>query len=253
MLQYVDDFTQLAIVNDMQMRFSEGIPLSMSYVQVLNDKIKRLNDSFKAMDVRWTTFVQAMQLEIAEDEELMNLMTRVQQVKQTVADSIAAKQQKCDALTDFAKAEELILGQDTVYAGLYKKAFELSLLQKLTPQLEKVKANEQTLFSQIQEHYGKAQKACEIMPMLSKRMEVLNDHYANVQVMSKKIQEMAYKPFIQRIKDYLIGLACVAILLLFINMMRTKYKTMKAARKQMKQYQEMMRMNGGAGADYPTI
>lgn len=156
MLQYVDDFTQLAIVNDMQMRFSDGIPLSMSYVQVLNDKIKRLNDSFKPMDVRWTTFVQAMQLEIAEDEELMNLMTRVQQVKQTVADSIAAKQQKCDALTDFAKAEELILGQDTVYAGLYKKAFELSLLQKLTPQLEKVKANEQTLFSQIQEYYGKA-------------------------------------------------------------------------------------------------
>ena len=47
---------------------------------------------------------------------------------------------------------------------------------------------------------------------------VLSEQYANIQVMSKKIQEMTYKPLIQRLKDYLISLACVAVLLLFVNM-----------------------------------
>ena len=68
----------------------------------------------------------------------------------------------------------------------------------------------------------------------------------------KKIQEMTYKPLIQRLKDYLISLACVAVLLLFVNMAVTKYKTTKAARQQLKKYESMMRQNGGAG-DYPTI
>ena len=252
MMQYVDNLTQLNILSDMQIRFSDAIPLTTSYAQVLNDKVARLHSSYEALNMQWTTFTQAMQAVIADSEDLMTLMTRVEQLKQAVADSIASKQQQCDALTDFAKAEEFILGQDTVYASLYQKAFKLSLIQKLTPQLEKVKANELTLFAQIQEHYGKAQKANELLPVLSKRMEALNEQYTNIQVMSKKIQEMAYKPLIQRLKDYLISLACIAVLLLFVNMAITKYKTAKTARQQMKKYEEMMRQGGGPG-DYPTI
>ena len=71
-------------------------------------------------------------------------------------------------------------------------------------------------------------------------------------MISKKIQETAYKPFIQRIKDYLIGFACVAILLLFVNMITTKLKALKVAREQAKKYKEMMQQNGNPGG-YPTI
>jgi len=252
MMEYVDNLTQLNILSDMQIRFSDAIPLTTLYAQVLSDKVAKLNNSYESLNMQWTVFTQAMQAVIADSEDLMTLMTRVEQLKKVVADSIASKQQQCNALADFAKAEEFILGKDTTYASLYKKAYKLSLIQKLTPKLEKVKANEMTLFAQIQEHYGKAQKANELLPILSKRMETLSEQYANIQVMSKKIQELTYMPLIQRLKDYLISFACVAVLLLFFNMAITRYKTLKAARQQMKKYESMMRQGGGA-SDYPTI
>lgn len=252
MMEYADNLTQLATVCDMQILFSDATPLTSSYVQVLNEKIEKLNSNYHSIDIRWNTFTQAMQIEIADNEELMTLMAKVQQMKQTVADTIASKKQKCDALADFIKAEQLILSIDTTYHTLYKKAFKLSLLEKLGPQLEKIKAKEQTQFAQIQECYAKAQKANELVPVLSKRMEVIDDHYSNIQILSKKIQELEYKPLIQRIKDYLIGLACVAVLLLFINLAVSKYKAFKTARAQMKKYNEMMHKNGGS-TDYPSI
>lgn len=197
MMEYVDNLTQLNILSDMQIRFSDAIPLTTLYAQVLSDKVAKLNNSYESLSMQWTVFTQAMQAVIADSEYLMTLMTRVEQLKKVVADSIASKQQQCNALADFAKAEEFILGKDTTYASLYKKAYKLSLIQKLTPKLEKVKANEMTLFAQIQEHYGKAQKANELLPILSKRMETLSEQYANIQVMSKKIQELTYMPLIQ--------------------------------------------------------
>jgi hypothetical protein len=60
---------------------------------------------------------------------------------------------------------------------------------------------------------------------------------------------MAYKPFIQRIKDYLLGFAAVAILLLFFNLMSSKMKTIKQAREQAKKMKDMM----AGHHNYPTI
>ena len=252
MMQYVDELNELAIVGNMQVSFSGTAPLTSSYANVIKEKVDMLDDHYKSINLRWTTFIQAMQVDIADDEDLMTMMTNVEQLKQSVADSIAAKKECCSALQDFVQAEELLAGQDTIYKNLYNKAFELSLLQKLTPQLEKLKAREQTLFAQLQSSYQKAQKACEILPALNKRMPELDDTFANIQMISTKIQETAYKPFIQRIKDYLIGLACVAVMLLFLNMMSAKYKQFKTAREQAKKYEEMMQKNGGA-SNYPTI
>ena len=177
----------------------------------------------------------------------------VEQLKQSIADSIASKKLQCNALQDFADAEVMLNGQDTVYKKLYQQAFELSLIQKMTPQLEKLKAREQALFAQLQGSYQKAQAASQVVPFLQKRMPVLDNTFANIQMVSTKIQETAYKPFIQRIKDYLIGLACIAVLLLFFSMISAKLKQAKAARQQAKQYQEMMRRNGNGIGGYPTI
>jgi large-conductance mechanosensitive channel len=87
--------------------------------------------------------------------------------------------------------------------------------------------------------------------MLNKQMPSLEEKYANLQVISKKIQEMEYKPFIQRIKDYIIGLACIAILIMAFNMTMAKIQAVRKARKSMMQYQNMMKSNGGG--EYPTI
>lgn len=254
MMQYVDELNELAIVGNMQVTFSTAMPLSKQYVNVVKDKVTLLEDRYNSINLRWNTFTQAMQVDIADDEELMTIMTNVEELKKSVADSIASKKDKCNALQDFSNAENLMAGQDTVYKNLYEEAFKLSLIQKLAPQLEKLKAREQTQFAQIQESYQKAQKACDVLPLLKKNIGALDDAYSNIQMISKKIQETEYKPFIQRIKDYLIGLACVAVLLLFVNMMMSKFKAFKAAREQMKKYQEMMmQQNGNGPGGYPTI
>lgn len=253
MMQYVDEFNELAIVGNMQVSFSSTSPLSKQYVNVLKDKVTLLDERYNSINLRWSTFTQAMQMDIADDEELMAIMSNVEQLKKSIADSIASKKDMCGALQDFADAEVLLSGQDTIYRNMYEEAFKLSLVKKLAPKLEKLKARELTLFAQIQESYQKAQKACEMIPLLKRRIGVLDDSFANIQVISKKIQATEYKPFIQRIKDYLIGLACVAVLLLFINMVASKLKAIKVAREQAQKYKEMMMRNGTGADSYPTI
>lgn len=253
MMQYADELNELSNVSDIQLIFSSTLPLSKQYINVLKDKVTLLNERYNSISLRWTTFTQAMQVDIADDEELMTVMTHVEEIKKAVGDSIASKKLKCEALEDFANAERRMAGQDTVYKKLYEKAFRLSLIQKLAPKLEKLKAHEQAQYAQIQQSYQKAKQACELLPILNKRIGALDESFANIQMISKKIQETEYKPFIQRIKDYLIGLACAAILLLFFNMLTSKIKAMKMARQQAKKYEEMMRQNGNSPGGYPTI
>lgn len=192
-----------------------------------------------------------MQIDIADNEDLMGHMAKVQATKQEVADSIASKEQKCQALSDFISAKQLIMNQDSTYKRLYKAALKYSLLPKLATRLEKVKATEQNLSQRIQTSYAKAQQAAELLPILDQQMSVVDEKYANLQVMSKKIQTMEYKPFIMRIKDYLIGLACVAMLLLFINLGISKIQAARKARKSLDQYKNLLNRNGVS--DYPTI
>ena len=168
-----------------------------------------------------------------------------------MGDSIASKKIKCQALADFVDARQLLLSQDSTYKRLYKAALHYSLVPKLATKLEKVKATEQNLAGILQASYAKAQAAKEVIPMLNKQMPVLDEKYANLQVVSKKIQEMEYKPFIQRIKDYIIGLACIAILIMAFNMVIAKIQAARKARKSMMQYQDMLKKNGGG--NYPTI
>ena len=251
MEQYADELTQLGLVTNFQMQFSENIPLTSSYIGVLRVKITALENHFKSIDLRWTTFTQAMQMDIADDENLMEQMSKVQILKQEVSDSIESKKQKYLALSDFLDARQLIMNQDSTYKKLYKAALKYSLLPKLATRLEKVKATEQNLSAKIQASYAKAKQATELLPMLNKQMTAMDEKYANLQVISKKIQEMKYKPFIQRIKDYLIGLACLAIIMLFINLGISKLRAAKKVRESMAQYKDMLNKNGGG--DYPTI
>jgi hypothetical protein len=80
-------------------------------------------------------------------------------------------------------------------------------------------------------------------------MTAMENKVFELQTVSAKIQEMAYKPFIQRVKDYLMGLACVAILLMGLNLLKSKLAQVKQARDQAKKMKEMM--NGQH--NYPTI
>jgi hypothetical protein len=81
-------------------------------------------------------------------------------------------------------------------------------------------------------------------------MERLENKYIELKVVSGKIQEAAFKPFLERVKDWLISLAAVAIVLMFANLVITRIKT---AQKAMAMAKKMKNMMGGGMQDYPTI
>ena len=251
MMDYVDELNMLVAAGSAKVRFSDANRLSGSFVRILNDKLHMMNSDLHSIELRWKTFIQVEQATIANSEELMEQMAQVELLKKAVADTIASQQRCADAVADFTAAEHLILSQDSIYKQLYKKAFKLSLIKKLAPQLEKVKAEEEIRFSQIDASYSKVKSAIETFPELVKYSAKMEDRYISLKAVSEKIQTMEYKPFIQRIKDELMGLACVAIILLFFNFMVSKVKTAMKLRETLKKQQELLKNTNGTG--YPTI
>ena len=81
-------------------------------------------------------------------------------------------------------------------------------------------------------------------------MQALTEQYISLKTQSAQIQETVYKPFIERAKDYLLGMAAVAIVLMFVNAVVTKLKMLQQARENAKKYQDMLNQNN---QDYPTI
>ena len=248
---FIDEYDQLANDPNLEIRITEANLKSESYPRLLSSRLGTLNISLQALDFRWNAFSQNRQTDIAASEFLMNLMTQVQQLRQTAADTIAAQQNRCNAIVDFIKAEQLIYSQDTVYKELYRKAKRLSLVKQQAPQLEKVKAQEQVLFEKLQASYEKSKTATQLIPQLAKRSERLDDQFFALKALSTNIQSMKYEPPIQRIKDYLMSLAYVAVILIFINMVTTKLQAAKKARDMMKKQQDLFKKTNNE--DYPTI
>lgn len=249
MLLFQEELLQLNALCRFRVDVDLDMPLTEPLIDVVGNRINSLTAALNSFSVRWDTYSQAQQVYIADNDSLLNKVADIQQMKQAVTDTLAARQTMYDQLSTFSKAETLVWGQDETYRQLYKRATQYSLSPKLAPQLEKVKAEEQALFASIQTAYSQAKEAADAFPGLQVRMKGMEDKFFQLQTVSAKIQEMAYKPFIQRIKDYLIGLAAVAILIMFISLMKSKLNTFMQAREQAKKMKEMM--NGQH--DYPTI
>lgn len=249
MLLFQEEVMQLHALSRFRVDIDMDMPLTEPLLDVVGDRIRALNAALNSFTVRWNTYSQAQQVYVADNDDLLNKVAQIQQIRQAVADSMAARQQQYDQLTAFCKAEQMIYGNDKTYRQLYKQAAQLSLSPKLAGRLEKVKAEEQALFDDIQTNYAQAKTAAEAFPGLKLRMKGMDSKFFELQSVSTKIQEMAYKPFIQRIKDYLFGLAAVAILLLFFNLMSSKLKAVKQARDKAKSLKDM----ASGQHNYPTI
>ena len=249
MLTFEEELNQLYVLSMFQLNIDNEMPLTEPLLDVISQRIKSLNTALNSFVVRWNTYSQAHQVYVAENDSLLNLVATIQQKQQAVSDTLAARKQQYDYLAAFTKAETFIYSCDSTYRRLYDKAVPLSLVSALAPQLEKVKASEQLIFADLQNSYNQAKEAAEAFPGLDLRMQGLELKYIELKSVSGKIQELAYKPFIQRIKDYLLGLAAVAILLMFINLMWAKIKLAKQAYQQAKKMKDLM--NGQN--NYPTI
>lgn len=251
-VQFSDELNQLLAVGKVNMTVDSEMGISKSVISAMEQRMQSLNQTYNQIDVKWNTYYQAQQMDIANSEDLMNIVAKIEELKQTVKDTLDSKTQVVEAVANFAVADEFIISQVSVYKNMYSKAYKLSLVKQLAPKLEKVKAKEQILFAELQTNYNQAKAASELVPSLSKRMQVLDEQYVIMKSVSEKVQALEFKPFIQRVKDYVIGIACVAIILLFLNGMLTKYKSYREKVANMKKYSDMMK-NNGKDTTYPTI
>lgn len=250
--QFSDEFSQLLAVGKVNLSVSSEMGVSKSIITAMEQRMQTLNLTYNQLDVKWNTYYQAQQMDIANSEDLMNMVARIEELKQTVKDTLDAKTQAVEAVSNFANADQFIMSQVNVYKQLYMKAYKLSLVKQLAPKLEKVKAKEQVVFGDLQTNYNQAKAACEIVPSLSKRMETLDEQFVIMKSVSEKVQALEYKPFIQRVKDYVLGVAAVAIILLFLNGMMTRFKAYREKVANLKKYGDMMN-NNGKEKTYPTI
>lgn len=249
MEQFQEELIQLNALCKFRVDIDMDMPLNEPLLDVVSERIKSLSSALNSFSTRWDTYSAAQQVYIADNDSLLNRVAVIQQMRQIVTDTLALRQQQRDQLVAFSTAEKFIWGQDKNYRQLYKKAVQYSVSPKLAPQLEKVKAEEQALTADVNQYYSQAKEAATTFPGLQLRMEAMENKVFELQTVSAKIQEMAYKPFIQRIKDYLMGLACVAILLMGLNLLKSKLAQVKQLRAQAKKMKEMM--NGQH--NYPTI
>ena len=250
--QFSDDFLQLQLVGSMALTPDAKLGINKNFVSVLEGRMNTYNQRYNSLDVMWTTYTQAQQMDIANDDDLMTMVANIEALKQSVKDTLDAKAEMVKAISDFAAADQFIISQVAVYKKLYKRAFKLSLLKKLAPQLEKAKAREQLVFEKLQASYDSAKAAAELVPSLQPRMKVLEEQFVVMKSVSEKVQALEYKPLFQRVKDYIMGLAAVSIILLFFSMMIAKYKAYKGKLANMKKVTEMMNKQG-QDTQYPMI
>ena len=241
--QLADDTKKQTTITDKDLKTAYS-------VRTLEAKAQRLNHRMQSLNVKWDAFNASYLGFISENDTLMELMAKAQLLKQSLSDTITAQQTKCQAIRDFLAAEQIVLSQDSMYNRIYKQAFRLSFVQKLTPQLEKLKAKEQAHFTPIQEAYDKAKTAAGTVPQLKERAELLSESFFTIKSRSEKIQQMQYMPLMQRFKDYLIGFACFAVIFMLFNNLTTKWQAAKQKKEALKKQAEMLRKQQN---DYPTI
>ena len=230
---------------------SGDMTVTESFLKMQAYRLRSLEQNLKSLDVRWNNYYPLQQWEISQDEGLMSSVERLELMKQEASDSLEVRKQMLQSLEDFVEAQNYMAGLDSTYNRLGKQAFQLSLTSKTAPLLEKEKKKEQLLFATVQEKFDKAKAADQFHLVSDAKMEALEDSYAALKNKSDTIQAMQYKPLIQRVKDYLMGLAAVAVLLMFVSMVRARLKSAQEMRKNMKQYKDKLKLNGQE--EYPTI
>jgi len=249
--QMMDQLKDIYNSSKMLPQTNKELNIKSSVVKAMNERLRMVDKDLKSLSFRWDTYFKTIQPVIVEDEQLMETADLFQQVNQATRDTLNNQIALVQQLLIFCKAESVIPSQMTAYQDMFEKAMSLSAVAQLAPQLEKLKGEEKMNFGKLQELYTKAQEATTAMPGLKKRMNAIDQNFITLKTYSQKIQEAEYKPFIQRIKDYLLGLAAVAIVLMFVNMIVSKIQAVKKTRESLKKVKDLM--NGTDDSNCPTI
>jgi hypothetical protein len=213
------------------------------------NELRKTEQELESIDVRWNVYYQMQMGAIDDNDSISKIIAEYALLKQTVGDSINGRKRKLEMTANFSRAERFIDSQDSVYQKLYTTVTQMSLVQATASQLETEKGKEALLFVEVSDNYARAVAAAAAVPSLKPRMDKVEEKYIALKILSQKIQATEYKPWFQRIKDYLLGLAAVAIVLMFLNMIQSKIKAVKEVRKNAKKYRDLLNKDD----DYPCI
>ena len=245
-----DESLHLIEVENQLLSYYGELEQMMKKVSHISKKdLAQAERSLTCVGIKWNIYCQSVEFEISNSDSLLQLVTEFQLLKQGVSDSIHHKKAFFGALDAFEQARESILKKEATYKDMKEEAFKLSLTKATAEELEKLKQKEKLTFADIQKQYQTALDAVETCPVLTPRLKKLEQHFIELKSNSEKIQAAVYQSPLQRIKDYLYGLAAVAMILMFLNMLQTKYKAFKAKREQLKKMGNLFDND----QDYPTI
>lgn len=234
-------------------RFDEFDATLKSLVKTLGraDKLAEMDEFDKSLadfSTRWDLYYQAQAAVIGSNKSLLDACTGLLAGKEELTQKAADKRTGLQAKADFEEAGRFMAEKDSVYRRLLKSAQRFSQVQATGKQLKKVQTREQLLTAQLDRHYGAAQAA--VAADASLDISPLEEKYLNLKNYSAMIQACQYKPFIERIKDWLLSFAAVAMLLMFANMVQGKIQAARQMKENMKKMQEQLHKNDD---EIPTI
>lgn len=246
----VDAYRSLDVEGRLLLFMEELDAIAADVMRSNQGQLDKMDKKILAIDHKWMLYSQAHQELIAADETLMNVVAGYQENKQMVTDSIQARRHQLESFDTFQAAEKYMKGQTDVYKEMLETSQNYALVKQQAPLLEKLKAKEQLSFAELTGHYEAAKAVVGEFPLLAPRMEKMEELYIEMKGWSEKIQAAEYKPFLERIKDYLYSFAAVAILLMFVNMVQSKIQAYKQMRKSAEEYKKMLQQNDN---EFPTI
>lgn len=210
-----------------------------------------LERDMNSLDAKWDMYCEAQQVYIADDEQLMELSSYYQQIKEKTAIAISEKKAEINAKNMVNAAEALFKSSEAEFESLSREAEKYSMSDKFANQLEKTKNKGELAFADVEKAYAEAAEASKGIQPLEVRMKALEDKYINIKTMAEKIQSAEYKPFIERAKEYLLGIAVVALIIMVISMIQSKMVAVKQMKENMKKIKEQYIKDGKD--DIPSI
>lgn len=241
------------MINEMKVKLQEYIADINDLVIAVSvfpiDSLPSLQRSYKIVDSKWQTYYQAVQMDIATSDELLELVARYQIINQAASEALGRLGNEAEAKQSFLKAKDFIVSKSGVYKKMYKEAMALQMIKQLAPQLEKLKAKEQVIFGDVEAHYQQARTAVATDSSLAKSLSRLDNYYFEIKTTSTAIQAAVYKPFIERIKEKLMIAAAMAIIMMFVTMIGARLQALKKAHDMAKKFKSQLQNN----QDYPTI
>lgn len=236
---------------DLQLFSHRADSISKVAARTSSDSLSKVESSIKREGLKWELYYPKIKDQISTNEELLALVSSYTEQSSAMTDSLNSRKDYFKQLETFTKNETYIISEDSLYNDLVTQAEALSLTKATAGALEKLQGAEALRFTEIDNKYSSAKDIAQSYPRdLQIRMDSLGSRYLSLQQKQGVIQGAKFTPFLQRIKDYIYGLAAVAMILTFVNML---YMKLDAAKKMAKQAKEMKKMMGGNNNDYPTI